>query len=283
MPIRNWLNRFNNRHRISAIDLKTPPRPLLDLPHRTVVSWSAKSACTHVLIWHLQRVGLLTQAQEHHHWPHRFREALYEDCHVIRQARGELLNKGGRNWTYVKIVRDPANRCVSSFRHALKHGYEDEKISRVLEKTVSAKQGFSFQTFLEYLSKIDIQKCNIHHKIQTHPLDFIAFHTTYLVNIDKVDLGTSLNAIDRAQGYCPDQSDSRAHAAIKSASSRHAPEQSGNSPESSSVWQTPLKTSDSLESWPKSSELLTDAARQQIAQIYHVDYETMKRLQYLSQ
>ncbi|MGE0653919.1 MAG: hypothetical protein AB7P12_19555, partial [Alphaproteobacteria bacterium] len=55
------------------LDPRQEPRPLLLGEGKIGIVWSAKSACTTVLLWYLWHRDLLHAARAHHNWPHRFR------------------------------------------------------------------------------------------------------------------------------------------------------------------------------------------------------------------
>lgn len=251
--------------------------PLLDADRRTVISWSAKSACTHVVIWYLHRLGLLEEAQAHHPWVHRYRgEVLYRSEKYCR-AREQLEQEGTLNWSYVKVVRDPVRRCVSSYRHALKHGYENERMSRVLCREVHHETGFSYKIFLEYLDQIDLHNCDIHHRVQKHSLDTAPFARSWLVNIDEQSLDSALSEIDRIQGCSPLAGHGAGVEAIAHAADRHTGYEAGDSDKVADQWRKPLCVHD-VRKWPKASLLASREAGEIAAHIYRSDYEMLDLL-----
>ncbi len=257
--------------------LRWRPQPLLDGVRRTAVSWSAKSACTHVLIWHLERLGLLDQAEAFSSWPHDYRTQVLASSQSHQEACLRLGREGPGEWTYVKVMRDPARRCIASYRHALANGYEDRLMSCVLGRAIDHRLGFSYGNFLDYLSKINLAQCNIHHRLQRHPLDLLHFGRLYLIVIDEQDLEVSLQGIDADQGRDPAASSVRRRRSIERASHRHAPDGSQNAidPE---LWQKPLSRADALSAWPKNGLQTCSEATAIAKKLYAADYATLGEL-----
>jgi len=256
--------------------LRQEPVPLLDGGRRTVVSWSAKSACTHVVIWYLHRIGLLDEARRYHPWVHRYRSEVLYKSETHRQARRQLGHERASGWSCVKVVRDPAKRCVSSYRHALKHGYEDEKMSRILGRDISHKTGYSYQTFLDYLGRIDLRNCNIHHRVQRHPLDMISFGRTWLINVDEQCLDAALARLDRIQGSPSVADQPESSEAIAQAANRHAGEGEAMVG-GEDIWRTSLSVRD-VSQWPKRSLLSSAPASELARQIYECDYDMLSEI-----
>ena len=276
MSFAHKINVLSRERRLGA-KLRQAPLPLLDARRRTVISWSAKSACTHVLIWYLHRLGLLDEARNYHPWVHRYRsEALYRS-EIYRSAREQLVREGLSQWNYVKVVRDPVKRCVSSYRHALKHGYEDEKMSHVLNREINHKSGYSYETFLEYLAQIDLHHCDIHHRVQKHSLDTMEFARTWLINVDEQDLDAALAEIDRIQGCPPLDDHEGSSQAIASAARRHADQGRDDRPHEAAQWRMSLAAGD-VEQWPKRALVSALPAVKVVRRIYRCDYDILARL-----
>ncbi|MEX2500368.1 MAG: sulfotransferase family 2 domain-containing protein [Wenzhouxiangellaceae bacterium] len=250
--------------------LRQRPFPLIDGRNRTVISWAAKSACTHVLIWHLDRLGLLAEANAHSAWPHNYRIRFYHNSSQYREALERLESEGPEGWTCIKIVRDPARRCISSYRHALHNGYEDQLMAHYLGRQIRHADGFSYADFLEYLEMIDLEHCNIHHRLQRHPLDAVPFGRKRLIHIDQQDLAAALEQIDRAQGIGTNTPGPERELAITQAARRHAPE-TGFEPADPELWKMPLTRTDG-DAWPKSELQTCSEATEWARRIYDRDY-----------
>lgn len=250
--------------------LRQRPWPMIDWKSRIVVSWSAKSACTHVLIWHLDRLGLLDDMAAESSWPHDYRVRTYYSLPEYQRALNSIAHDGPGEWTYLKVVRDPCNRCISSYRHALAHGYADRLMSHFLGRPISHREGYSYADFLEYLHRIDLQHCDIHHRLQRHPLDPAPFGKKILINIDEQDLESSLAHVKGIRGDISGEGNTRRKKLVRRAARRHATE-SGRSSEDPDVWLKPL-TRDDVGRWPKSELQGCRSARELARQLYLRDY-----------
>lgn len=253
--------------------IRRQPWPLIQATPRTVVSWSAKSACTQVLIWHLERCGLLAEARRKFGWLHRYREEVYYSTDQYMRAVSLIQSEVPDLWSYVKVIRDPINRCVSSFRHALSYGYEDNLMTRVLKRRINHGVGFSYADFVEYLEKIDIQACNIHHQAQSHPLDNVAFGNRWLVNIDEQDLESALWEIDKVQGLAGQPSEARRDA-VRGDSARYAPLE-GSTISGEDIFRT-VMTKETASAWPKQALQNCPEARRRVRAIYAMDYALLE-------
>lgn len=237
------------------------PRPLLLWPAKIGVIWSAKSACTTVLLWYLWHRNLLQEAHAYSSWPHNFRnQRLYSD--ELYRTWASQVDVG--SWTWLRVMRDPYKRAVSSYRHALINGYENGKMSRRLKRPPEA--GYSFEEFLDYLLRINITSCNLHHKQQFHPLEELVAPSR-VINADKVDLMQSLAEID-AGLETPREPVETLRAAVATITSWHNARPSTADRDVSAV---SLTQSDATGEWPAYSCFLNKSTRAKIAKIYAVD------------
>jgi hypothetical protein len=241
------------------------PKPLIDPAGRFVVYWSPKSACTTTLIWFLHAVGLEDAARAHGEWPHRFRFEVYYKTDAYERA----AQAGFAGMRRIRVIRDPFDRAVSSFRHAIGTGYADPKISAFLGRRLRKDGKFSFREFLDFLESEKIDKANTHHRQQLQPIER-DFPPTDVINITRQDLFTELNRIEREMGL--PATDFPALAWL------HATE-SPRRPFVASPGQEPYEMAMSRRSglgeepWPPTAELLTDEARRRLAVIYRADLE----------
>ncbi len=225
------------------------------------IVWSAKSACTTVLLWYLWHRDLLHAARAHHNWPHRFRnERLYSD-EAYRTWAGQA---DGNGWTWLRVIRDPYRRAVSSYRHALRHGYEDGNMSRRLKRSRDA--GYSFEEFLDHLLGIDITICNLHHRQQFHPVERLVTPSR-VVNADKVDLVQSLVEIGAGLAT-PREPLEALHAAVATIGGWHNTRPSSVDRDVSAV---ALTQTDAAGEWPSYQCFLTKSTRAKVAKIYALD------------
>lgn len=117
---RSWsapaiVRRLRNRRIRRA--LTVDPRPLLDPERRLIVVFSPKAACSAVVIWSFNLIGLAAEARAFNNWPHRYRLQVYYGSDRCRRAfRDDLAS-----WRTIRVIRDPAERAAGAFRHALRH------------------------------------------------------------------------------------------------------------------------------------------------------------------
>ncbi|MFZ5961803.1 hypothetical protein ACOXXX_02540 [Thalassococcus sp. BH17M4-6] len=174
------------------------PRPLVfaDLP--VVVSWSPKSACTHVLTWFLAQEGLVDAAAYFDPWPHEFRGKVYYRSRSYRVAATRLLDSGGAGHTMIRITRAPQKRLVSIFRHALRTGFLRADLDAALGRDTAAT-GVSLREFGAHLrgqALVTPSAANVHLRAQYHPVWDLAFDRVITLNMDESDLDAGLAAIE---------------------------------------------------------------------------------------
>ena len=253
------------RLRDQLIDPSHEPRPLVLGPEKLVVIWSAKSASTTVLLWYFWHCGLLEAARLFGHWPHLFRNRVLYAADYYRAWVGEV----DITWRWLRVVRDPCKRAVSSYRHALQHGYEDGKMTRVMRRRVAASEGFSFEFFLDYLSRIDIAACNLHHRQQVHPIEKLVTPSE-VINVDKSDLMEQLRAIDATLGK-PEESVEVLHEAIAGISDIHHARHILDDTDHAGT-QFRAAQAQTSESWPGYGCFLGKSTCAKIARIYAADF-----------
>ena len=193
--------RKNNVDLRALITLR--PSPIVDERNKLVLLWSAKSGCTFAVKWLFSHMGLLEEALAYHAWVHNYRvEKLYpSDRH---KAAVQAFCASPVTFRIVKVVRNPFKRAVSSYVHAATCGYEDDQIATFLGRTVDKTIGFSFREFIQYLGSTDLSACNVHHRLQTRPLErHYTFGSSFLINLDY-----SMQALPRLEQYlCLPQTD----------------------------------------------------------------------------
>ena len=246
------------------LKLERDPRPLLFGPGRLGIIWSPKSACTTVLLWYLWHCDLLQAALSHSSWPHAFRKRVLYGSDIYQAWTAEVSASG---WSWLRVIRDPFVRAVSSYRHALRHGYEDRKMARVLRRPVDSQVGYSFEQFLDYLLRIDITTCNVHHRQQVHPVEAL-IAPTQTINIEKQDLMACLGKIDEFLPP-PQQPAAALEAAIAGiAASHHARETALGGDHAAA----PFATAQAWGEWPPHRHFLDPSTRGKIATIYAADF-----------
>lgn len=175
--------------------LRKVERPLLHPQRRFVVLFSAKSACSTVVIWFLHTMGLAAEARAFSEWPHHYRINKFYARDDYLAAREAL---GPDDVTVLRVVRDPVDRAGSSFRHALGLSYARETIREKLGIDTDV-QGLSFERFIDFLELEDLDQCDPHHKRQKHAVESLR-RPDVVINASRQDLFTELNAFERLMG-----------------------------------------------------------------------------------
>ncbi len=172
--------------------------PLIHPEKKIMLIFSPKSACSSAVIWFFHHMGLAQEAEQYDHWPHKYRiDRFYSRPEVKAAARAIPL----RDFRIVRVIRDPVDRAVSSYRHALGTGYARETIRTALGiDTVT--DGLSFSQFIDFLETEDLTRCNPHHRVQENPLESLVDpHRT--INISKEDLFEGLRDFEIQCGLPP--------------------------------------------------------------------------------
>jgi hypothetical protein len=94
-----------------------------------------------------------------------------------------------------RIVSNPYERAVSSFISATIRDYEDKLISGFLGREITPENRFTFREFVNYLNNIDLDKCEIHHRLQSS--DFERFGLSDQIHL--VHLNNSMEEIPRLE------------------------------------------------------------------------------------
>lgn len=175
--------------------LRAVERPLVHPTQRFVVVFSAKSACSTVVIWFLHTLGLALQARAYSEWPHHYRIDRYYGLPQVQAARESL---GPDDVKVLRVVRDPIDRAGSSFRHALGTGYARQSILDTLGIDTD-RDGLSLARFIDFLEREDLSRCDPHHRRQKHALERVR-RPDRTINASRTDLFEGLNAFERDLG-----------------------------------------------------------------------------------
>lgn len=243
--------------------MRHAPRPLIHPDARMIVIFSPKSACTSVVIWFLHQLGEAERAQAYHRWPHRYRGDVYYRSDLYRQA----CNLDLTGFRVVRVVRDPFDRAVSSFRHVQRSGIADTDFKTLLARSDAAEAGVSFREFLDLLERMDLTRSNEHFGIQRHPVED-KLPVTHLINISTEDLFTRLNQVEADLGL-PITNFAELHW-IHSLAERRS--RFNGRIATNDAYELRLTRSQARRGpWPPYSALLTPPARERIAHLYAAD------------
>lgn len=244
--------------------LMRTPRPLIHPGAKLIVVFSAKSACTNVVVWLLNHLGHARAAADYHPWPHRYRGDVYYSSQLYREALAQDLS----GFAVLRVMRDPFDRAASSYRHALNTGYADKEIAGLLKRSDIRARGYSFKEFIDLLERSDLRKCNIHHRIQRHPVED-ALPVRYLINISTQDLYAGLRAVEEDLDL--PRTDFDALKLFHRDSGRKAARRT----DATDAYAERFTHRDARHGpWPLGAGLLTAAARRRLAPLYSVDIES---------
>jgi hypothetical protein len=169
---------------------------------KTVVSWSTKAGCSHVILWAFVHNRLLDQALAYDPWPHKFRMHVYEKRAVFKLPLQAFLRSGGAGHTLIKVTRDPKARLVSIFRHACRFPFLRQEVREALGFDMR-NRGLSLTDLDAVLGRLQLApptRVDPHLRVQYSPLWDMAFDRVITLNIDEIDLDAGLNAVERALG-----------------------------------------------------------------------------------
>lgn len=223
--------------------------------------FSPKSACSTAVIWFFKTMGLYEKALAYDPWPHKFRIQVYYSRPESVAATEIPLDE----LTVLRIVRDPVQRAVSSFRHVVGTGYADKQLKKIAGIDV-AERGLSLNEYIDFLEKEDLRSCNPHHRIQKHPIEDIRA-PDYVINISRSDLFEEINRFELSQGM--PRTDFAALKWIHRLENKRAATRKPEIPNAASRVLTRREVKGGL--WP--ANLLNEEARQRLRALYATDIE----------
>jgi hypothetical protein len=192
---RRILDQAERLRRPFANVLLEPPQPWLNPDQSLMIVWSAKSASSLAFVWYLATVGLLEDYRASGMSSHEYRGRRLSQSDLVRRGRAKLLD----DYFMVHIFRDPYQRAVSSYRHALATGYADKRLRSANNGAFNRREGFSFASFLDYLETIDLGRANVHHRLQLHRVERIK-PADFVINISRQNLFAELARLEALRG-----------------------------------------------------------------------------------
>jgi hypothetical protein len=205
----------------------------------------------------------MQRARAYHKWPHRYRiDVYYRSAGYQDAVSGDLTG-----FKLVRVVRDPFDRAVSSFRHALRFGVADQDFAVLMGRRNVAEAGASFGDFLDLLEGLDVRTCNEHFRLQRHPVED-ALPVSHFINVSREDLFTRLNQVESDIGLPMTDFDEMTWMhrlqAKRSRSERDVA--------TINAYALPFTRVQARNGpWPSYDALLTPTARERIARLYAAD------------
>ena len=132
--------------------------PLVREGFPVICCWSPKAGCSTVLKWFLQHNGELEEAYRYSDWIHDYRvDRLFQEPGYEPLCRRALRSD---HFRVIKVIRDPAQRAVSTYLHYLRVEQQDYLGSRTLatwkaERGLGSQAGCSFRQFLQFIRDSD--------------------------------------------------------------------------------------------------------------------------------
>ncbi|HMT28402.1 MAG TPA: sulfotransferase family 2 domain-containing protein [Bacteroidia bacterium] len=137
---------------------------LKDPKNKLILDWSPKAGCTILTKMFFRQMGLLEEALEYNSWIHEYRMHVYSKNYPIT-----IDDLKGNNYYKIKVVRNPFHRAVSSYIHTMKYEMMHAPVKKTLWRW---NANISFETFINYLSKIDLRTCDPHYSLQKKDYEY---------------------------------------------------------------------------------------------------------------
>jgi len=131
---------------------------LIDRDRKVIMDWSPKTGCTIAVKMFFRNMGLLEKALEFDDWIHEYRMHVYQLEYPIYKE--DLENP---EFYKFKVVRNPYSRAVSSYIHTMRWPEMHAPIQNVMKRR---NANISFNQFLDFLSRIDLDSCDPHYRLQ---------------------------------------------------------------------------------------------------------------------
>ena len=250
--------------------LRLRPRPLIDPNNKIILVWSPKSACTSAVIWFFKVSGLYDEALAYDRWPHKYRQKVYYTSDMCLQGMADDFSK----YRIVRVIRDPYERAISSYRHALMSGYVDKRMAAFLGRDIVAERSFSLVDFLsciETKSLLPVHS-NTHFAIQLQPFEQV-YPANDVINVSRQNLHEELNRIEGEMGLETTDFSTLEWLELAHKGGRRQKAKPYDS-DASRLSLTELIAAKGP--WPVYSDFLTDSVRAHIRRLYAADFDAFE-------
>jgi len=144
------------------------PSPFICPDKKLMLMISGKCGSTFATCWLLFQMNLLDAVFFYSDRANDFFEIYLKSNGYLKHRYDFIEDK---NYTVIKIVRNPYERVVSSYFQALAGAGSRGPIDSFLGRRTTKKKTFSFAEFISYLESIDLNRCDPHQQAQLHPLE----------------------------------------------------------------------------------------------------------------
>lgn len=235
--------------------------PLVDFDKKLGLIWSAKSACSLSVLWFFAVTGHIQAAWALAKWPHKYRGEVFNG---LQFAAAEHNSLASADTKWVRVMRDPFKRAVSSYRHFLLFDLERAEADAFFGEPVN-ERGLSFEEFLAYLETRDINQCDIHLRQQWVTGEECCLQPV-MINADTSDVESILFGILK-----PDDESMKIFYECKDWLFPLHNARIEEMPDINSSYI--LKRKRILKKWPGFAAFDNVTTRKMVGKIYHEDYE----------
>lgn len=256
----------NPKPALPPLALVRAPIPLLNKDKRLIVLWSPKSACTTTYVWFSHLSGFSNEVRHYAAWPHRHRiEQFQRSPFFAESAKSDLSEM-----RVLRIIRDPYSRAVSIYRHALQTHFADAPMRVYSNGKIDADDGYSFQTFLDFVAQLDMTRVDIHFRPQLHPYEAHRVPDK-IINISKQDLIAELGSFEESNGLA--RTDFEELSWLHDLESKRRAKQDPITGDDIDKVPFTRHQVHKLGHFPSYSQLLTPKAKTKIESIYAADFD----------
>jgi hypothetical protein len=202
----------------------------------------------------------LEKALDFHPWPHEYRLRVLTRSPSYRAAAAQCDIEAT---TFLRVIRDPAERAISSWCASY-------KLPAVQASINGLGNHYSFDEFLNYLLGPDAID-DVHLRPQLTKTESL-LTPSHFINLSREDLYQGLNAFEKALGVSVTDfnAGSPLRTRLDAIASRHHIRRLDTSDDWS---QKRLSTGGVKGRWPGHAALLNESTLAKIRQIYAVDYQ----------